>query len=178
MRNHHAGITLLELLVTLAIVAITLAWSTPALRDYLLDLRMRAAISSLHADLRYARSQAVFEGVHVIACPRATPTATQCAAHANWHEGWLVFHDSNGDRQRQPGEPVVRDAPALESVEARSAIARRRLRFLPSGTAPGSNTTIRFCDARGAAKTRALALSNTGRMRRLTTAQTPPPKCT
>ncbi|KAA9133572.1 prepilin-type N-terminal cleavage/methylation domain-containing protein [Marinihelvus fidelis] len=162
------GFSLLELVVVMGVAAILLGAGVPALRDYLMDLRMRAAVNALHADLAYARSRAVFTGINVVACPRSAPTATECASLPEWHGGWIVFDDQNGDRERQASEPIGRQVTPFDHLVIESAAARRRLRFLPTGTAPGSNATIRFCDTRGNPDARALALSNTGRLRRMT----------
>lgn len=165
MTRPQIGFTLLELLVTLVILVIGLSLAVPALQDYLLNMRQRAAVTALQSDLQFARGQAVHRNTHVVACPRAT--GSRCLDRPEWELGWLVFEDRNGDREHQPAEALLRDAGPVEHLDVRSAAARGRLRFLPSGAAPGSNATITFCDRRGATRARALVLSNTGRVRRV-----------
>jgi type IV fimbrial biogenesis protein FimT len=126
---------------------------------------MSAAVASLQADLRFARAEANRLRVAVQACPIEPGGA--CAEQAHWHTGWMVFADSNGDRDRSSGEPLLRSAPAIAGLNITSSSARRRLRFSPRGTAPGSNASITFCDDRGPEKARQLRLSASGRIRAL-----------
>jgi type IV fimbrial biogenesis protein FimT len=54
--------TLVELMITVAIVAIILAVAAPSFRDYLLTQRLRGIQAQLVTDLQYARSEAVSRG--------------------------------------------------------------------------------------------------------------------
>ncbi len=55
----HAGFTLVELLLSLALVAILLTTALPALSDLLDSQRLRATAQQIATDLRYARSEAI-----------------------------------------------------------------------------------------------------------------------
>ena len=50
-------------------------------------------------------------------------------------------------------------------------------RFSPGGAAPGSNTTLRFCDDRGPESAREIRISASGRVRSLTAEETPSRPC-
>jgi type IV fimbrial biogenesis protein FimT len=157
--------TLVELLITLAVMAILLALASPSIRDALLDRRLAAATGALEADLLAARGAAVFGAVSTVACPGDTTMG--CSPVPDWTDGWLVFEDRDGDREFRSGEPLLRIGAGVEGVTIRSSQARRRLRFGANGTAPGSNATLRICDERGTAEARQLRLSNSGRLRSL-----------
>ena len=90
--------------------------------------------------------------------------ATGCATALDWHQGWLVFSDSNGDRDYQADEPLLRVGQPPDAVSITNSTARRRLRFLANGTAPGSNTTLRLCTPADPARGRRITLSNSGRV--------------
>jgi len=160
----QAAFTLLELLVTLAIAAILLLTAAPALQQFSWRQHMRAAVGNLHNDLLAARSEAVFGDVSVVACPG--DPARGCADSSDWSHGWIVFPDLNGDRQHQPAERVVRTGQVFEKLGIFSSSGRRSIRFLPDGSAPGSNGTIGFCGLGGPALARKLVISNIGRIRR------------
>ena len=91
---------------------------------------------------------------------------TGCTGQSGWQPGWLVFVDLNGDRAWQQTEPVLRTANELENMTVRSSASRHQVRFFPGGSAPGSNSSIIFCDQRGFRGGRKLVISNSGRIRR------------
>jgi type IV fimbrial biogenesis protein FimT len=169
------GITALDLLVSMAIAAILVALGVPAFENYGLEQRMKAAVSSLHSDLALARNEAIGLNARVVACP--ADASGNCADLANWHAGWLVFLDSNDDREWQNTEVLLRRADPLKAVRITSSINRKRLRFFPNGTAPGSNASITFCDARGTASARQIVLSGSGRIRRKAPSETDTANC-
>jgi type IV fimbrial biogenesis protein FimT len=171
----QAGVTALELAVAAAIVAIILATGVPALRDYGLERRMRAAVSQLHSGLALARNAAISRGRHAVVCP--TTSDDGCIGHASWHEGWLVFVDLNGDREWQPEDPVLGQSGEVQALSITSTSSRSRIRFHPGGTAPASNATITFCDERGAAHARQLRISASGRIRRTGAEEAPEIDC-
>lgn len=164
IRAGGTGFTVLEVLLVLAITAILLILGIPALQSYGMRQRMSACINLLHTQLALARNEAIRFNTQVVACPGTV--ATGCTEAADWSDGWIVFGDLNADRRHQAAENVLRAEPGLEQMVIRSSSGRTNLRFYPNGSAPGSNSSITFCDARGPAKARKLVISNSGRIRR------------
>ncbi|MBK8069882.1 MAG: GspH/FimT family pseudopilin [Rhodanobacteraceae bacterium] len=82
-RRRAAGFTMVELMITLAVIAILMAVSTPALRE----LNIRANVTSTTNDiviaLNLARSEAVKRGRLV----------SVVANGADWSNGWTVQSD-------------------------------------------------------------------------------------
>jgi type IV fimbrial biogenesis protein FimT len=162
-RGADNGFTALELMVTMAIIAILLGAGVPALRDYTWNQRMKAAMDTLQSDLKLARGRAIGLNAHTVICPAAS--ADDCSGRTTWQDGWIVFADLNSDRHKQLGEPLIRHAGATAHLGISSSASRSYLRFYPNGSAPGSNTTILFCDNRGAAHAGVISVSNSGRIR-------------
>ena len=74
------GFTLIELMVTVGILAILAAVSAPSFSDILISMRMRATAYDLVGDLVLARSEALKRGAKVTITPAAT----------GWTGGWTV----------------------------------------------------------------------------------------
>ena len=144
------------------VIILTLA-GIPGLRDFSMNQNMKSALAMLQSDLKFARSEAVKLNSWTVACPGSAVTG--CAAHARWNTGWMVFVDVNGDLDWQTGEPLLRQANALEKLNALGQSSRQLIRFYPGGFAPGSNTSIVFCDKRGLSEGQKLVISNSGRIR-------------
>jgi len=157
------GLTALELIVTMAVIAILLAAGVPAIENYALNLRMRTAMDMLVSDLAQARSHAISHNVQTVICPAAENN--DCSAEAAWNDGWILFTDLNADRHKQESEPLLKHGGTVELLNINSSDSRRSLRFYPNGTAPGSNTSILFCDGRGTSHANTVKLSNSGRIR-------------
>ena len=170
IRSHGTGIrrqtafTVLELLVTLTIAAILLVTGAPALQQFTWKQHMRAAVGNLHNDLLAARSAAVFRSESFVACPGDPRPG--CSDSTAWIRGWIVFPDLNGDRRRQPDETLLRQGQVFEALSITGSRGRDHIRFLPDGSAPGSNSTIGLCGFGGPGQARKLVISNVGRIRR------------
>ena len=72
----NTGFTLLELLITVALVTIVMAIGIPSMRDFVKNDRLSTQINTLVGHLAYARSEAVLRHVPVIIC--ASSTLTSC----------------------------------------------------------------------------------------------------
>jgi type IV fimbrial biogenesis protein FimT len=89
-----------------------------------------------------------------------------CSGASDWSQGWIVFGDANGDRQRQNGETLLRHGQWVERLRITGSAGRSSIRFYADGSAPGSNAGIAFCGPGGPAQARRLVVSNVGRIRR------------
>jgi type IV fimbrial biogenesis protein FimT len=147
----------------MAVVAILLAAGVPAFKNYTWNLRMKSAMDLLQSDLNLARGRAISHNTQTVICPAGEDD--DCSGQSAWQNGWVVFADLNGDRARQDAEPLLRHADAVSFLSISSAASRSHLRFFPNGSAPGSNASILFCDARGAGHAGVITVSNSGRIR-------------
>lgn len=77
------GLTLLECLITLAVVATLMSIGVPAYRDQLASARARAGAQQLYAAMQYARSMAQLGGSVITLCPVIDPSEKlpQCGGH-------------------------------------------------------------------------------------------------
>ena len=150
-------------MVTMAVVAVLLGAGVPALKNYTWNLRMKSAMDLLQSDLNLARGRAISHNTQTVVCPAGE--GDDCSGQSAWQHGWIVFADLNGDHGRQDGEPLIRHTDAVAFLSISSAASRSRLRFFPNGSAPGSNASILFCDARGADHAGVITVSNSGRVR-------------
>ncbi len=124
---------------------------------------MKTAMDSLQTDLNLARRRAISLNVQTVTCPSSADDT--CSGNSDWQNGWIVFTDMNTDRQRQAGEPLLKQSAAVEFINISSSVSRSYVRFYPNGSAPGSNMTIRFCDDRGAQYAGKISVSNSGRIK-------------
>jgi len=162
LKSKSDGFTLIELMLAISIAAIVLALAVPSLGSLQQRNRNAAAANELLAHLNVARIHAITQQEITIACPAESTRA--CAGHNRWHAGWIVFRDPDRDGRPNDSEDLLRVGPGLEGLWADSA-GRTLVRYRPSGTAYGTNQTIKLCDPSGSTEPRAVIVSNPGRPR-------------
>ncbi|MGH8161043.1 MAG: GspH/FimT family pseudopilin [Gammaproteobacteria bacterium] len=89
------GFTLIELMATIAILAILSAIAVPAYTHFVSGNRVATEMNAFVGDLQYARSAANKHGQNVTVC--ASTDGKKCSGAGPWSTGWIVFVDVNGD---------------------------------------------------------------------------------
>lgn len=156
------GLSLVELVMALTVAVVALSASLPLFTGLRAGVQQRASLNHWMSALAQARISAVERGRPVVACPAA---GERCEATQFWHNGWILFEDTDQDGQRDNGEPLLLSTPPSREVRIGSSSGRQRIRYRPDGSSEGSNVTVTFCDRRGAGKARTIVLNNAGRAR-------------
>lgn len=164
-RSRRAGFTIIELAVTMVVLAVLVAVAVPAMTRLLLDANRSAVLSELTAALNLARAEALGRGLPVVVC-RSSDAAT-CGS-GSWAQGWLVFVNDDND-----SPPVVDGGETIlkvrqESQPPFSLVPVANYANFITYRADGSVNTfgsITYCDRRGAAEARALLVNRAGRAR-------------
>lgn len=142
-RFGQAGVTLIELMVTLAVLAITLTLAVPAMQGFTIRNRLASINNDLMTALIYAKSEAVKRGVTVTLC--SSSTGTSCGG--TWNQGWIVFVNLDGDNPAAVdggGETVLRvheTLPANYVIDSDAGVGSY-VNFDRSGVANHSGTGI------------------------------------
>lgn len=155
--DRHTGMTLIELLIALAILALLSGIAAPALDGVVLNARRAAAMEHLLRAAWFARVEAVQRGRPVLLCASAEDSTMCDEEAADWSRGWRVA---------PVDDPVeaLRHAGPVADPRARLLANRAVFRFEPHDKR-STNGTLAWCDHRGARAARALVIAPTGRPR-------------
>jgi type IV fimbrial biogenesis protein FimT len=109
------GFTIVELLITIAIVAILASLAGPSFSLLLERNRISTITNQFTGALTYARNEAVTRNRRVVVCKVADATLAlpQCQAGSAWDNGWIVFIDDNGNSQLDANEMLLRVTGAI-----------------------------------------------------------------
>ncbi|HTT09559.1 MAG TPA: GspH/FimT family pseudopilin [Burkholderiaceae bacterium] len=110
-RKRVRGVTLIEVIVTLAVAAMLYASAVPAFQSALERLRLTTTTNDLVLAVGIARAEATSRHGRVAIAPRRG---------LDWSSGWHVFIDANDNGRLDGGETIVR---TFEAVPDRMTVA-------------------------------------------------------
>jgi type IV fimbrial biogenesis protein FimT len=148
MRNQN-GFTLIELMITLAVLSILLGVGIPSFQDFIRNNRVTAQANELLSAMQVARSESIKRGMTTTVC--ASSNQATCSNSTNWATGWISFADLNmndtldaGTGNCLPDEDcMIRTSGALTGSNTLTAAASSSIQFLPTGlTALGAADTF------------------------------------
>lgn len=88
------GFTLVELMITLIVIAIGLTLAVPSFTGFIRDNRVTSQANEFLVSLTFARSEAIKRGRPVAVC--ASSDGASCSGNNDWDAGWVVFTDGDG----------------------------------------------------------------------------------
>ena len=173
-RTGAAGLTLVELLTTLAVAGILVTTASGGAARLVDQHRASAAVNQMLGAIRFARHAAVTHRSSATLCPadgeqsqpgsargypsqkspqpgsaRGHPSQKQrCGRRNTWHNGALVFLDENANGRFDGGDVLLRRLPPLGEGDRfywRSFRNRSYLMIRPSGLTDWQNGNFLYC---------------------------------
>lgn len=191
------GFTIVELMITIVVLGIALAFAVPNMQDLIMNNRLTSQLNLLSSNLALARNEAVKRNARVLACPSSD--GENCAdAGTSWEKGWLIFVNRDSEptpdldeagcaenAAKDDGDCLItwqtalngpnvltpaNDFPKYVGYDGSGALVCYADDDSTPDSCNAANTYLTLCDPRGDEHARALAISNTGRVSILTKA--------
>jgi type IV fimbrial biogenesis protein FimT len=119
------GLTFIELLIVIAILAVLVTLSVPWAGALIGRQQQRVAVSTLHDHLALARSTAISRGRR---------TALSPVTAGDWSRGWRVYVDANRNGEwDEDDEPMVAQAGATQAAISTTGTLDEYVAFDASG---------------------------------------------
>lgn len=101
-KRRQCGASLIEVMMATSIAGVLASAAIPAMKDALVQQRLRAGSSDLYATFNLARSEAI---------RRASSVAVMPADAQDWSSGWKVFADRNDNGIQDADEETILARP-------------------------------------------------------------------
>ena len=143
------GFTLLELMITLAIVAIMLAMAVPSFSLLIHENAIAASRDDLFRAFRFARDEASKRAKRVSICAVANSGTNVCDTSATqWNNGWMVFVDDATKGVFDTGDEllIINRATVSKAVYkvVSASVSKYHVSFTGSGRGEGFELFV--CD--------------------------------
>lgn len=121
------GVTLLELMITVLVLAVVAAIALPNFGTVIRANRVATTSNDFMASVAYARSEAMRNNRGAVMCP----STDGLICGGTWANGWIVWADRNGNGLQGADEPPLRvQGPLVRQT----APGNTPIRFSPRGT--------------------------------------------
>ncbi|WP_254925223.1 GspH/FimT family pseudopilin [Pseudomonas fragi] len=157
---HQRGMSLIQLLLTLTIVALTARFASPAYSALVEHHQRQITAEQLASSLRNARAQALLRQQFVVVYPH----------EEDWSRGWRTILDLSGQGHLDKGNPVLVESQGSGRIPiAGNTPVKRYVRFNPLGEpqligGAFQAGTLHVCQARTAQSHYQVVLAKSGRI--------------
>lgn len=162
----HRGFTLIELMVTIAVMAILLGIAVPSFNEVTLGGKLGSYANNFVASVNMARSEAIKRSVRITLC--ATADGTTCATSGGWEQGWVVKCKTTNNTTCDAAGPnwiVLHRQQALPSgLKMADSSSKLSMTFEPTGVG-ATSASLKVCRATPSAggQERVIDVTATGR---------------
>lgn len=158
--KQQKGVTLVELMVSVSIVAIILAFVGPSIQSILIKNRIIAEINETSSLIQYARHHAIDEQAQVVVCP----SKDYSVCSTDWNDPKIVFIDEDANAIRAATEELLVSIGASSSTSLMTNTTNI-IKFAETGEA-NLSTEILICHKNGNAEyARSLSVTLQGRVK-------------
>lgn len=158
--KQQKGVTLVELMITVSIVAIILAFVGPSVQGILIKNRIVAEINEISSLIQYARHHAIDEQAQVVVCP----SRDYSVCTTDWNDPKIVFLDDDNNDVRGASEELLVTVGVTSSTSLMTNTTDI-IRFFATGEANAANEIL-LCHKDGEAKyARSLSVTLQGRVK-------------
>jgi type IV fimbrial biogenesis protein FimT len=166
--RRESGLTLVELLITLSVLAILTTLVGPAFSETIKENRMAAQANNFLGDLLLARSEAGKRNGNIRVCASSDNVSCDLSLGKRWESGWIVWQDADGDSTVDPVE-IIRANAGSEGTNSVLGLGNidNLIEFDAQGKIAGVGS-FTFCDSRGATHAKSIVIGPSGRARIVT----------
>ena len=165
MKTPPLGFTLVELLISLTILALMIGAGLPGLQGFVANNKADNQYRQLFTLLQFARSQSVHYREPVVVCP----SLNEQDCINNWQYELLVFVDKNNNKIFDEDDLLLKKVDKTEKKSARIVNAfptSRHLSFNYNGRSGNQNGRLTYCVNSKKLYANQIIIAKSGRIRK------------
>jgi type IV fimbrial biogenesis protein FimT len=151
VRRVQRGFSLIELMVSVAILGVLITLAAPSFSEIALTSRLSDAANRLVSYAAVARSEAIKRNVLITLCMSAD--ATTCTTSGSWEQGWIV---------KTPTEVLYKDSGVAAGYRVNGSVNSVIFDPIGVGTTVATFTVCRYLPSAGSQE-RVVSVSATGK---------------
>ena len=133
------GLTLVELMVTLAIAGILFTVGTPAVSSMMHRYQAASEIQAIQMAIQLTRTHAILHGKTTL-CPLVNNVCQR-----KWNLELTAFYDPNGNKKLDNNETIITTVKAADPLSVLRLYPKRAFQFNSMGFAGFNNGSFSYC---------------------------------
>ncbi len=156
------GVTLLEVLLSLALISIVAGMTIPTFTDIMENMQQNSTMRKLYTALKLARSEAIKYNQEIRLCP--SKNGESCLATTDWNRGWIIYVDANTIAKLDEEDKVLHIQDQISTATLRYNLDDYSVKFRKDGRI-SRNASFYICSKQEKKPAKRLVLIHSGRIR-------------